>query len=136
MAACAAQVGVKNLLLTFTDCDTNQKYGPYAHQLATEELPMWRLCAYNNTALPGGYVKRSVSNDGVEMNVIRDLRVPLAMYQGCAGVDVQVEYHNGLVYSGVGGTGVGEEKSDTHEVKLDLVFRVIDELRPEGLQII
>lgn len=130
---CPNQVGVKNIMLTFTDCDTGQVYGPLSHELATEELPMWRLCNYNNESLPGGYVKRVVSNPGVEMKIIRDLRIPLAMYQGCASVSMQVEYFNNLVYSGIAGTGIGEERSDTHEVMLDMTFRDIDELLPEGL---
>ena len=49
--------------------------------------------------MPHGYVKRVVSNPEVEIEVIRDLRVPLAMYQGCSDVNLQVEYYNGLVYS-------------------------------------
>lgn len=129
---CENQVGVKNILLTFKDCDTDAVYGPIAHKLATDTLPTWRLCAYNNEALPHGYVKRVPTNPGVEINVIRDLRIPLSMYQGCSDVNIQVEYYNGLVYSAVKGTGIGEEKSDTHEVAMEIVFREIDELLPNG----
>jgi|SRR6478752_9057488 len=129
---CENQVGVKNILLTFKDCDTDAVYGPISHKLATDALPTWRLCSYNNEALPHGYVKRVPTNPGVEINVIRDLRIPLAMYQGCSDVNIQVEYYNGLVYSAVKGTGIGEEKSDTHEVAMEIVFREIDELLPAG----
>lgn len=130
--ACDNQVGVKNILITFTDCDTDQVYGPISHELATEDLPTIRTCAFNNEPMPGGYVKRQVSNAEIEMNVIRDLRIPLAYYQGCASVDVQIEYFNGLVYSAAQGTGTGDERSDTHEVTLTLSFREIDELLPAG----
>jgi len=130
---CTNQVGVKNILLTFKDCDTDAVYGPIAHVLATDTLPTWRLCSYNNEALPHGYVKRVPTNPGVEINVIRDLRIPLSMYQGCSDVNIQVEYYNGLVYSAAKGTGIGEEKSDTHEVAMEIVFREIDELLPNGI---
>jgi hypothetical protein len=129
---CTNQVGVKNILMTFKDCDTEAIYGPIAHNLATEDLPTWRLCPYNNEALPHGYVKRKPSNPEVEIKVIRDLRIPIAMYQGCSDVTLQVEYFNGLVYSAQKGTGTGDEKSDTHEVQLTLVFKEIDEMLPNG----
>lgn len=131
--ACENQVGVKNILLTFTDCDTDETFGPISHELSSEDLPTWRLCPYNNSILPGGFVKRQKGNDEVELKVIRDLRIPLALYQGCADVKLQVEYYNGLVYSAINGTGTGDEKSDTHEVTMTLAFRLIDELLPAGV---
>jgi len=130
---CENQVGVKNILLTFKDCDTEAVYGPIAHVLATDTLPTWRLCEFNNEALPHGYVKRVPTNPEVEINVIRDLRIPLSMYQGCSDVNIQVEYYNGLVYSAAKGTGTGDEKSDTHEVAMTISFREIDELLPNGI---
>jgi hypothetical protein len=129
---CENQVGVKNILMTFRDCDTDIIYGPISHNLSSTDLPMWRLCAFNNDPLPQGYVKRQPTNPEVEIKVIRDLRIPLAMYQGCSDVTLQVEYYNGLVYSASKGTGTGEEKSDTHEVTLTISFKFIDELLPAG----
>lgn len=129
---CENQLGVKNILLTFRDCDTDQVYGPISHLLATDTLPTWRLCGYNNEALPHGFVKRVPTNPEVEINVIRDLRIPMAMYQGCSDVSLQVEYYNGLVYSATLGTGTGDEKSDTHEVAMTISFKEIDELLPHG----
>jgi hypothetical protein len=122
----------KNILLTFTDCDTGAVFGPIAHVLATDTLPTWRLCGFNNEALPYGYVKRAPTNMEVEINVIRDTRIPLAMYQGCSDVQLQVEYYNGLVYSAIEGTGTGDEKSDTHEVAMTISFFEIDEMLPAG----
>jgi hypothetical protein len=130
---CENQVGVKNILLTFKDCDTDAVYGPISHLLSSEDLPTWRLCPYNNDPLPHGYVKRQPTNPEVEIKVIRDLRIPLAMYQGCSDVTLQVEYFNGLVYSAAKGTGTGDEKSDTHEVTLTVSFKEIDEMLPNGL---
>lgn len=130
--SCENQIGVKNILLTFKDCDTDETFGPIAHELSSEDLPTWRLCAFNNTPMPGGFVKRGVTNSGVELKVIRDLRIPLALYQGCANVIGQVEYFNGLVISWVDGTGTGDDKSDTHEVTMTISFRTYDELLPAG----
>lgn len=129
---CENQIGVKNILLTFRDCETDEVFGPISHDLSSDTLPTWRLCGFNNEAVPGGYVKRTPSNPEVEIAVIRDLRIPLAMYQGCSDVTLQVEYYNGLVYSAIDGTGTGDEKSDTHEVTLTISFKEIDELLPAG----
>jgi hypothetical protein len=129
---CENQVGVKNILISFRDCDTDIVYGPIAHELSSDDLPTWRLCAFNNDALPHGYVQRKPSNPEVEIKVIRDLRIPLAMYQGCSDVNLQVEYYNGLVYSAAKGTGTGDTKSNTHEAEMTIVFKEIDELLPAG----
>lgn len=130
---CDNQVGVKNILITFKDCDTDAVYGPISHNLATDTLPTWRLCPYNNDPLPHGYVKRQPTNPEVEINVIRDLRIPLSMYQGCSDVTLQVEYYNGLVYSAQKGTGTGDTKSDTHEAEMTISFKEIDEMLPAGV---
>ena len=129
---CENQVGVKNILMTFLDCDTGLIYGPIAHNLSSDDLPTWRLCPFNNDALPRGYVSRKPSNPEVEIKVIRDLRIPLAMYQGCSDITLQVEYYNGLVYSAAKGTGTGDTKSNTHEAEMTISFKEIDELLPAG----
>jgi hypothetical protein len=129
---CDNQVGVKNILLTFRDCDTDAVYGPIAHHLSSDDLPTWRLCPYNNDPLRFGYVKRQPANPSVEIKVIRDVRIPLSMYQGCSDVTLQVEYYNGLVYSAAKGTGTGDDKSDTHEVTMNITFKEIDEMLPQG----
>jgi hypothetical protein len=130
--SCDNIVGVKNILLTLTDCNTDQVIGPYAHELATDELPTWKLCPFTNEVLTGGYTRRTYANSTATLNIIRDLRVPLSWYQGCASIDIQVEYENGLVYTAKGGTHTGDDQSDTHGVTLTLSFKEIDELLPEG----
>jgi hypothetical protein len=131
---CENQIGVKNILLTFKDCDTDAVYGPIAHLLLDDTLPTWRLCAFENEALPHGFVKRSPTNAELVISVIRDLRIPLAMYQGCSDVNIQVEYYNGLVYSAVQGTGTGTgSDSDTHGVEMTISFQEIDEMLPNGI---
>ena len=130
MAGCDNIHGVKNILLTLTNCETGQVYGPYSHELSSEDLPTWKPCTWTNEALPGGYVRRTAANASANISVIRDRRVPLALYQGCGSVDIQVEYENGNVFTGKGGSVVGDEQSDAHSVALDLVFRVLNELLP------
>lgn len=130
--ACDNQVGVKNIMLTFRDCDTDDEFGPIAHALATDTQPTYRLCEYTNEELPGGYITRTLASPSIEISVIRNLGIPLALYQGCASVDIQVEHFNGLVYSAVDGSGTGTDTSDAHEVTLTLIFREIDELLPAG----
>lgn len=131
--ACEDLVGVKNILLTFHDCDTGESYGPISHQLAGEDLPTIRTCGISNEAMAGGFVKRTLSYAQAELNVTRDTRIPLAYYQGCAAVDFQIEYYNGLVYTGLNGSGTGDDMSDTHEVTLTLAYKEIDELLPAGI---
>lgn len=130
--ACENVLGVKNILITFINCDTDEIIGPIAHQLAAEDLPTWRACAWKSESLPGGYVKRVASMASGEMKVIRDKRVPLSYYQGCAALNVQVEYASGIVYTGRGGGITGDTKSDSHEVDLQMTFRVLEEVLPAG----
>lgn len=130
--ACENTVGVKNILMTFEDCNENVRIGPIAHLLAAEDLPTWKTCAWTNERLPGGYIRRTSADARVTINVIRDLRIPLAFYQGCAAIDLQVEMDNGLVYTGKKGGVIGDQNSDSHAVELDITFKFVDELLPQG----
>lgn len=130
--ACENLIGVKNILMTFYDCDTETTIGPISHKLATDELPTWKTCEWNNEMLAHGYTRRIASNASVEISVIRDTRIPLRYYQGCVQIHLQVEYENGLVYTGKQGGVIGDEKSDTHEVAMEINFRFLDELLPAG----
>lgn len=132
MAQCDNVIGVKNILITFRNCATNAVVGPISHMLAKEDLPMWRLYEFKQEKLPGGYVKRHHISPECEMDIIRDLRIPLLDYQGRSQLDIQVEYDNGLVYTGTSGGIQGEEKSDTHEVRLAIAFKTLTELLPPG----
>ena len=130
--SCEAIVGVKNIKLTLEHCESGQRIANLIHLLATDELPKWRMFDRVYDELPGGYVKMKQSNYKVEMKIIRDLRIPLAWYQGAARIDVTIEYQNGLVYVGSVGGVRNEESSDTHEVTLMVVFRRATELLPPG----
>jgi hypothetical protein len=69
-------------------------------------------------------------NNQIELTVIRNLGVPLALYQGCGALDITIEHYNGLVYTGISGTSTGDASSDGHEVTITATFREIDELLP------
>lgn len=129
---CLNVVGVKNINLTFQNCETGETFGPYAHELATEELPMWRLYPYSIESLPGGYVKKKHISSKVKLKIIRNLAVPLVDYQGRSQISGQVEYEDGLVYTWVDAGVTGEAESDTHEVDMECSARVIDEVLPPG----
>lgn len=130
--ACDNMVGVKNVLVTFENCDTGEMLGPVSHELSSEDLPTWKLCPYTNDTLPGGYIRRQSSDSRCNIKLIRDKRVSLGNYQGCAVLHVQVEMQNGLVYTGRGGSVIGDNQSDSHEVEMDIVFKTVDELLPPG----
>ena len=132
MSDCGNQVGVRNITVKFIDCDTGAVYGPIVHELSGDSQPTYRLCEYSNEALPGGYVRRTKGTNEISMSIIRDLRIPLALYQGCGGIDVTIEHFNGYVITGVGGTATGNESSDGHEVSVTATFREVDELLPAG----
>lgn len=128
--ACDNVHGVKNIMFTFRDCSTGQRIGPISHEMAGSDLPTFKTCAFENEALPGGYIKRVHSNASAELNVIRDRRLPLSYYQGCAVITMQVEMENGIVFTGNEGGVVGGDRSDAHEVTVEISFRVLDEMLP------
>lgn len=130
MPDCASQVGVRNIIITFRDCDSDQVYGPFSHELSGEEQPNYRLCEYTNEELPGGYVRRNRGSQMMTLSVVRNLGVPLAMYQGCGAIDITVEHYNGLTYTGLNGTSTGDDSSDGHEVTITATFKEIDEQLP------
>jgi hypothetical protein len=120
-------------MITFRHCETGQVIGPIKHELAKDDLPTIRTCDHKLDPLPGGYVKMQRSYPCVEMKVIRNVRVPLSYYQGCnVELALQLEYENGLVYTGLKGSIHGDEKSDTHEVDMKIVFRTLNEMLPPG----
>ena len=133
MADCGNQVGVRNILIKFLDCDNDVTYGPISHELSGDTQPQYRLCDFANEPLPGGYVRRTKGNNEISLTVIRNLGIPLALYQGCASIDITIEHFNGMVITGISGTGTGEESSDGHEVTITATFKEIDELLPNGL---
>ena len=129
---CTKIVGVKNIMMTFRNCETQQIIGPVSHQLAREELPKWRLFEFKQEKLPGGYVRRHHISPECEIVLIRNLGIPLKDYQGRSAIKVQVEYENGLVYTGESGGVQGEDMSDTHEVSMKIAFHDLEELLPPG----
>lgn len=133
MEPCGNQIGIRNIFIRFFDCDNNVTYGPVVHELAGDEQPTYKTCPYSNETMTGGFVRRNRANQMMQLTVIRNLGVPLALYQGCASMDVTIEHFNGLVMSGVGGAITGDERSDAHEVTMEISFENIDELLPQQL---
>lgn len=131
---CGNQIGVRNIFLTLFDCDNNVTYGPVVHELAGDDQPTYKTCPYSNEALTGGFVKRNRSNQMMNMTVIRNKGIPLALYQGCASIGATVEHFDGMIMSGVAGTTVGDEASDGHEVSLEIIFEDIDEFLAQQLE--
>lgn len=131
--SCRNQVGVRNITITFYDCDTGRTYPRVSHILADDQQPEYKLCDFSNEPLPGGYVRRNRGNNQIGLTVIRNQSIPLALYQGCAAVDIQIEHHNGRVVTGLRGTVTGDNTSDGHEVSITATFLEIDELLPNGL---
>ena len=132
MADCSNIVGLKNCLLTFTNCETGEVLGPLAHELATEELPTIHAYAYTLEDLPGGFVKKKHTSAKMDMKLIRNQLIPLVDYQGRSQIDCILEYDDGHVYTGVNGGVRGEEMSDTHEVTVNLSYKEIIEQLPAG----
>lgn len=129
---CENQIGVRNILLTFTECNTGRVVRNVKHELSTADLPTIRKSEWMNEVLTGGYVRRTHGNASMLLNVIRNTRIDLGWYQGDASISIQIEYLNGLVYTAYDGTVIGEERSDTHDVPLELNFKTINETRPAG----
>lgn len=133
--SCETQLGVRHLTLTFKNCDTGERIGPLRHKLADDDLPMWNLRDRKGEKLTGGWVKYTEDSECCEIKIIRDKRIPLSVYQGNGiwSVDLQVEYLCNTVYTGLDGAIVGEEKSDTRQVDMELTFESgIEETLPEG----
>lgn len=135
--ACANQVGVKNLAITFRDCDGGLIGGvgdirSRVHELAQDELPKYMMVNYTLEGLSGGRVKRTYKNARIEIMVVRDLSIPLAYYQGRASIDIQVEHVNGIVVTGIDGSVVEVETSDGNDVTMNIEFKRVEELLPSG----
>lgn len=132
MAGCNKIVGIKNILMTFTNCETGERVGPIAHELATDEDPKIRSHEWTQEDLKGGYTKRKHHNPFMELKVIRDPRIPLKDYQGRSAIDLQIEYIMGYVYTGVDGGVTGDPSSDTYEADMKISFAEVHELLPPG----
>jgi len=130
---CGNQVGVRNVVMKFFDCDNNRTYGPVVHEISGEEQPSYKTCPYENEAMTGGYTRRSRGNQMMTLSVIRNLGIPLAVYQGCGAIDITVEHFNGLIMTGLNGSVTEANESDAHEVSMTVIFDEIDELLPQQL---
>jgi hypothetical protein len=129
MASCDKTIGIRNIILTFLDCDGNIIQGPLVHEPTEDSEPNIKTCKETREALSSGRSKIIRGNTEInDLSVYRRLEVPLSLYQGCAAVNVTLEYYNGLVYTGLNGTVVGAEGSDGTIVNMSMIFEDIDEL--------
>ncbi len=134
---CLNQVGVKNLLLGFADCDNGSSGGignvaGVTHSMAQDELPMYDSVPYTLEALSGGRVKRTYKNCSIKVNVVRNKAIPLQYYQGRASVDYQCEHIDGSVFTGAAGSVVEADDSDSNEVSMTISFASIVEVLAPG----
>jgi hypothetical protein len=132
MAGCNKIVGLKNLMFTFYDPETNTSTGPWAHELSKEELPQIRSYGYKLEPMTGGYQKKVRTNAHFDCNVIMLDFIPMSFYQGRACITVQAEYESGRIYTGSNGTVTGEEMSDSHDAPMKMLFDTLYERLPPG----
>ena len=128
--ACTNIIGVKNILISFENCDTGETIRNVSHELATEDLPKFYTAEYVNSEMPGGRIKRTQSSPYMEMTVVVEDGIALAWYQGEASLTIQIEMASGRVYTGFSGGVTDAESSDSSDVTLKVIFDEIDELVP------
>lgn len=133
--SCQNQIGIRNILFTFTDCDTGTVIGPVSHKLAdSESLPTVKSCPWHNTPLTNGRIKRAASNASIKLKVIPLDDIPLSYYQGSASIDTQIEYFNGRVYVGKDGAISESDGSNLEGVDMNIVFKSLHEDLPVTAQ--
>lgn len=134
MAECPDIVGVRNVLISFKDCDNDQEMRNVVHKVASDTLPTYNLCNYVLTALPGGKVQRSEGTGftlEIEIQVVDG--IPTAWYTGCAAIDVTLDYYDGKVLTFLNGAIIDSGGTDGNTVVISAVFKDADELFAEGM---
>lgn len=132
MAECPAQVGVRNLVISFRDCDSDSEWRNIAHKMNGDILPTVLACNKITTRLPGGKVQVSEGNGYTfTADVQRVESIPLAMYQGCAAIDVSVEWYDGSVWTLLTGSVIDAAESDGNTITLTASFQEFDEILAE-----
>lgn len=132
MADCPEIVGVRNIVISFRDCDTDVELRNIFHKLASDVLPVFNLCPYTYTALPGGKVQKSEGTGvSLEMEVQRVPSIPSAYYTGCAALDVTLEYYDGSVITFLNGAVIDSTGTDGNTATITAIFKEADELLSE-----
>jgi len=126
--ACENQVGVKNVLITFRNCDTDEVIQKVAHEEVGENDFNVVNCRFRNESGKNGKVSVSKDNATMTITVDRNPDIPLSYYQGCAAIDIQVEMKSGRVYTAYNGSVVDPDGSDGTTVTMNLIFSEIDEM--------
>lgn len=129
MADCPSLVGVRRLTFSFKDCDTENEWRNVVHKMNGDVLPTVLACNRTTTILPGGKVQVGEGNGHTfTADIQRVSSIPLAMYQGCAAIDVSVEFYDGTVWTLLNGAITDAAESDGNSVALTATFQVFDEV--------
>lgn len=125
--SCANKEGVKNILLTFVDCETGEKISNISHKQPLDaDNPTMIGCAFNNTDIGRGRVSVAERSEQMTLTVQGDNAVPISYYQGCASVTVQVEWFSGEVWTGEDGNVIEPDASNRASITMTLVFEKIN----------
>lgn len=129
MAECPSQVGVRNLVISFKDCDSDAEWRNVVHKMNGDTLPTVMACNKVTTQLPGGKVQVSEGNGYTfTADIQRVEGIPLAMYQGCAALDISVEWYDGSVWTLINGSVTDATESDGNTITLTASFQEFDEI--------
>ena len=96
--------------------------------MAVDALPEIDSVPYKLQGLSAGRVKRTMKNATIKLNVVRSLAVPLSYYQGRASMDVQIEYLNGSVITGLAGAVTDPQPTDGNDVAFTVEFKILTEI--------
>lgn len=129
MANCPAQVGVRNLVISFKDCESDNEWRNVVHKINGDTLPTVMACNKTTTVLPGGKVQVGEGTGYTfTADILRVESIPLAMYQGCAAIDVSVEFYDGSVWTLLNGSVTDATESDGNTIQLTASFQEFDEI--------
>lgn len=128
MPGCSSQHGVRKMVISFRDCDTEETRSNVEHLMNGDTIPTVNACNRILTPLPGGKTQVSEGNGYTfTADIQRVDAIPLAWYQGCAAIDVSVEWWNGRVWTLQNGSVTGAAESDGNSVSLTATFQEFDE---------
>lgn len=129
--ACDKKEGIKNILLTFTDCDTEETTGPISHKQPVDaDLPTVMACSYANTDIGRGRVTVAEQSQNLSVTVQGDRSIPMSWYQGCAEIKIQIEWFTGEVWTGMAGQVIDAEASNRTSITMSIIFEEIDIMLP------
>lgn len=127
--ACESDVGLKNLVLTFRDCNTGEEISAISHNLAEDTQFEWNACPYTRTSTSGRKTRVSKASVQINFTVVPSLSIPSNYYTGCAEMDVSAEFYSGRVITATNGSIVDASAMNEESVAIQARFDVLDEIR-------